>query len=173
VGAPGGKGGDFQSQARTLSLHGCSTSGGTSHWDPIEEEEDSCSVINQTVVLCTGQQDLCHYSVLFLWHVQNATIPCRSQELLPLLPVIHFSCHLCHCISINLQSCPFSTQYRCAPISTGNTFQDQWRTQEIFPGGVLCQEFFSGGGQQIQLRTEGRENGSPLVRGSTRFKLVS
>jgi hypothetical protein len=40
----------------------------------------------------------------------------------------------------------------------------QWRTQEFFRGG---------GGQQIQLRTEGRQNksggGSPLVRGSTQF----
>ena len=25
------------------------------------------------------------------WHVQNAVIPCRSQEPLPFLPVIHFS----------------------------------------------------------------------------------
>ena len=25
----------------------------------------------------------------FHWHVQNATIPCHSQELLPLLSVIH------------------------------------------------------------------------------------
>jgi hypothetical protein len=36
----------------------------------------------------------------------------------------------------------------------------QRRTQEFFFGGRgLRQEFFSGGGQQIQLRTEGRENG--------------
>ena len=27
----------------------------------------------------------------FHWHVQNATIPCRSQELLPFLSVIHHS----------------------------------------------------------------------------------
>ena len=26
----------------------------------------------------------------FHWHVQNATIPCRSQELLPLLSVTYF-----------------------------------------------------------------------------------
>ena len=26
----------------------------------------------------------------FLWHVQNAAIPCRSQELLPFLPVMYF-----------------------------------------------------------------------------------
>jgi hypothetical protein len=31
-----------------------------------------------------------HYSILFHWHVHNATIPCRSQELLPFLPVIYF-----------------------------------------------------------------------------------
>jgi hypothetical protein len=42
----------------------------------------------------------------------------------------------------------------------------QWRTQEFCSGG--------GGFQQIQLRTEGRENGdlgavAPLVRGSTQF----
>jgi hypothetical protein len=38
----------------------------------------------------------------------------------------------------------------------------QWRTQEFFReggGGVLRSDFFSGWIQQIQLRTEGRENG--------------
>jgi hypothetical protein len=35
----------------------------------------------------------------------------------------------------------------------------QWRTQEFFQGGGVRQEFFSGGVQQIQLRTEGIENG--------------
>ena len=29
----------------------------------------------------------------FHWHVQNAKIPCRSQELLPFLSVMYFSCH--------------------------------------------------------------------------------
>jgi len=29
----------------------------------------------------------------FLWHVQNAMIPCRSQELLPFLLLCTFSCH--------------------------------------------------------------------------------
>ena len=29
----------------------------------------------------------------FHWHVQNAVIPCHSQELLPFFPIIHFSCH--------------------------------------------------------------------------------
>jgi len=29
----------------------------------------------------------------FHWHVQNATIPCHSQQLLPFLSVTHFSCH--------------------------------------------------------------------------------
>jgi hypothetical protein len=28
---------------------------------------------------------LLFYSILFHWHVQNVTIPCRSQELLPFL----------------------------------------------------------------------------------------
>jgi hypothetical protein len=38
---------------------------------------------------------------------------------------------------------------------------DQWNTQETFQwGGGLCKEFFSGRVQQIQLRTEGRENGN-------------
>jgi hypothetical protein len=32
-------------------------------------------------------------SILFHWHVQNATIPCCSQQLLPFLSVIYFSCH--------------------------------------------------------------------------------
>jgi hypothetical protein len=40
VGMPGGGSGNFQSWARTISLHGCSTSGGTSHRGPIEEEEE-------------------------------------------------------------------------------------------------------------------------------------
>ena len=33
----------------------------------------------------------CHYSFIhsFHWHVQNAAIPCRSQELLPFLSVIY------------------------------------------------------------------------------------
>jgi hypothetical protein len=30
---------------------------------------------------------------LFHWHVQNVTIPCCSQQLLPFPPVIHFYCH--------------------------------------------------------------------------------
>jgi hypothetical protein len=42
-------------------------------------------------------------------------------------------------------------------------YSNQWRSQDFFGGGGggLCQEFFSrrGGVQQIQLRTEGRENG--------------
>jgi len=29
----------------------------------------------------------------FHWHVQNITIPCHSQELLPFLSVMYFSCH--------------------------------------------------------------------------------
>ena len=29
----------------------------------------------------------------FHWHEQDSTIPCRSQELLPFLYVIYFSCH--------------------------------------------------------------------------------
>jgi hypothetical protein len=36
----GGARGNFQSRACLISLHGCSTSGGTSHQGPIEEEED-------------------------------------------------------------------------------------------------------------------------------------
>jgi hypothetical protein len=40
VGTAGGTSGNFQSRARTISLHGCSTSGGTSHRGPIEEEEE-------------------------------------------------------------------------------------------------------------------------------------
>jgi hypothetical protein len=46
--------------------------------------------------------------------------------------------------------------------------QTQWRSQEFF---------FGGGFQQIQLRTEGRENGdlggggSPLVRSSNQFAI--
>jgi hypothetical protein len=37
---PGGGSGNFQSRVHTISLHGCSTSGGTSHRGPIEEEEE-------------------------------------------------------------------------------------------------------------------------------------
>jgi hypothetical protein len=37
VGAPGASG-NFQSRARTISLHDCSTSGRTSHRGPMEEE---------------------------------------------------------------------------------------------------------------------------------------
>jgi hypothetical protein len=35
VGAPGGKDGNLQSRARTISLHCCSTSGGITHRGPI------------------------------------------------------------------------------------------------------------------------------------------
>jgi hypothetical protein len=39
--------------------------------------------------------------------------------------------------------------------------QDQWRTQKFIFWGVFARNFFRGGGgvQQIQLRTEGKENG--------------
>jgi hypothetical protein len=40
VGRPGGGSRNFQSRARTISLHGCSTSGGTSHRGPIGEGEE-------------------------------------------------------------------------------------------------------------------------------------
>jgi hypothetical protein len=42
-------------------------------------------------------------------------------------------------------------------------FPIQWHTQEFFRrggGGGLRQEFLLGGVQQIQLRTEGRQNGN-------------
>ena len=41
----------------------------------------------------------CHRAHSFRWHVQNATIPCRSQELLPFLCVMY------------LFLPPFSTNY--------------------------------------------------------------
>ena len=31
-----------------------------------------------------------YYIQRFLWYVQNATVPCRSQDLLPFLSVMHF-----------------------------------------------------------------------------------
>jgi hypothetical protein len=37
---PGGTSGNIQSWACTISLHGYSTSRGTSHWGPVEEEEE-------------------------------------------------------------------------------------------------------------------------------------
>jgi hypothetical protein len=40
VGAPGGKYRNFQSRTRSISLHGCSTYGGTSHWGPIVKEKE-------------------------------------------------------------------------------------------------------------------------------------
>jgi hypothetical protein len=40
LGTSGGTSGNFQIRARTISLHGCSTSGGTSHRGPVEEEEE-------------------------------------------------------------------------------------------------------------------------------------
>jgi hypothetical protein len=47
-------------------------------------------------------------------------------------------------------------------------------TSQGYTKGIAFSMYFGGGGQQIQLRTEGRENGdlggsSPLVRGSTQF----
>jgi hypothetical protein len=39
VGASGGASGSFQSRVRTISLHGCGTSGGDSLCGPTEEEE--------------------------------------------------------------------------------------------------------------------------------------
>jgi hypothetical protein len=59
------------------------------------------------------------YSILFYWHVQNATIPCRSQELLPFLSVmnvflppfsINYSTILSHFI---LSSITWSTSQSC------------------------------------------------------------
>jgi hypothetical protein len=59
------------------------------------------------------------------------------------------------------------------------TYKEQSNTSGILRilggGRGLCQEFFFRGGvQQIQLRTEGRENGdlgvvAPIVGGSTQF----
>ena len=37
--------------------------------------------------------DNIHHFHSFCWHVQNATILCRSQEHLPFLSVIYLSCH--------------------------------------------------------------------------------
>jgi hypothetical protein len=64
------------------------------------------------------------------------------------------------------------------PIIGNNTqswkYIEQWRTQDFFGRGEGGSPgIFSVGGQQIQLRKEGRERGSgggsPLVRGSTQF----
>jgi hypothetical protein len=40
-----------------------------------------------------------------------------------------------------------------------NSAPCQWHTQKFFSGGVYARNFFQRGVQQIQLRTEGRENG--------------
>jgi hypothetical protein len=40
VRAPGGASGNYQNRTRTISLHGYSTSGGTSHRGPMEGEEE-------------------------------------------------------------------------------------------------------------------------------------
>jgi hypothetical protein len=40
LGTPGDTSGNFQIRARTISLHGCSPSGGTSHRGPVEEKEE-------------------------------------------------------------------------------------------------------------------------------------
>jgi hypothetical protein len=40
VGAPGGTSGNFQNWARTISLHGCSTYGGTIEEGEDDEEDD-------------------------------------------------------------------------------------------------------------------------------------
>jgi hypothetical protein len=54
-----------------------------------------------------------------------------------------------------------SSDVVCTAVNTSRISHGvQWRTQEFFSEGVLHQYFFrgGGGGQQIQLRTEGREN---------------
>jgi hypothetical protein len=51
-----------------------------------------CSVLFCSALLCSALfysilfYSILFYSILFYWHVQNATIPYRSQELLPFLP---------------------------------------------------------------------------------------
>jgi hypothetical protein len=46
-----------------------------------------------------GSSNIVWWLISFHWHVQNATIPCRSQELLPFLSVMYFFLS------------PFSTNY--------------------------------------------------------------
>jgi hypothetical protein len=52
---------------------------------------------------------LCHIHS-FHWHVQNATIPCRSQELLPFPSVLYFFLP------------PFSTNYSSIPFLTSSCY---------------------------------------------------
>jgi hypothetical protein len=57
VGAPGVASGNFQSRARTISLHGCSTSGGISNLGPIEEEEEEEVVVVVVVVVVKEEEE--------------------------------------------------------------------------------------------------------------------
>ena len=67
-----------------------------------------CSIVKKQVV----HFELNSFLHQFHWHVRNATIPCRSQELLPFLPVTHIflppsfsltsSCHLFLGLRLNL-----------------------------------------------------------------------
>ena len=71
---------------------------------------------------------ICKFIHSFHWHVQNAVIPCRSQELLPFFPIIYFFLPL---FSANyasilphfvLPSVSWSTSWSCFQIHTQYSF---------------------------------------------------
>jgi len=73
---------------------------------------------------CEGGAPLHAYSFIhsFLWHVQNATIPCHSQELLPFLSVMYFflplfsTNYLSILFHLILPSISWSTSHSCSQI---------------------------------------------------------
>ena len=69
----------------------------------------------------------------FHWHVQNATIPCRSQELLPFLSVMYFFLP------------PFSTNYSSI-LSRGELSYLAPLDSENISAPYFKQCFFQGGG---------------------------
>jgi hypothetical protein len=84
MGTPGGTSGNYQRRARSISLYGCSTSGGTSHRGPVVEEETrkhrsfSANIHGDRSRLC-----LCCNSLRFqIWQltVNNRLLACSFSN---------------------------------------------------------------------------------------------
>ena len=52
--------------------------------------KSSINPLRMDTVMCSDKYISIMHIPSFHWHVQNATIPCRFQELLPFLSVMHF-----------------------------------------------------------------------------------
>ena len=61
---------------------------------PMFQDTTTCCVRAQkSAILIYFTDEARNHTHSFHWHVQNATIPCRSQDLLPFLSVMYFFLH--------------------------------------------------------------------------------